>query len=173
VNRIYPPEPELPPTRAIKAGGFLIDPSRLEVLGPDGARIDLKPRSFRVLHHLAANAGHAVPKDEILAVCWPDVIVTEDSLTQAVSEIRRALGEGGRDLIRTVPRVGYLLAADPAATPQPAPESISAAPAGETATARQAGRHRLSLSVFGLFVLAAAALWLLFWRTEGGPRQIE
>jgi len=44
----------------------------------------------------------------LLAANWPGVTVTEDSLTQCISEIRRLLGETGRDLIRTVPRRGYI-----------------------------------------------------------------
>ena len=35
--------------------------------------------------------------------------VTDDSLTQCISEIRRALGNAGRDLVRTVPRRGYMI----------------------------------------------------------------
>jgi len=45
--------------------------------------------------------------------CWRStgraVSVTEDSLTQCISEIRRALGDAGRDLVRTVPRRGYMI----------------------------------------------------------------
>ncbi len=48
-------------------------------------------------------------KDELLATNWPGVNVTEDSLTQCISEIRRLLGDDGRDLIRTVPRRGYMI----------------------------------------------------------------
>ena len=44
-----------------------------------------------------------------MATNWPGVTVTEDSLTQCISEIRRLLGESGRDLIRTVPRRGYMI----------------------------------------------------------------
>lgn len=39
---------------------------------------------------------------------WSDVIVTEDSLTQCISDIRRALGDKEQKLVRTVPRRGYL-----------------------------------------------------------------
>src|SRR4051812_1562186 len=87
----------------------VVDFRREEVRGRDGARIELRPRAFGVLKRLAAADGALVTKDELLADCWPGVIVTEDSLTQCISEIRRALGEGGRELIRTVPRRGYAL----------------------------------------------------------------
>ena len=40
---------------------------------------------------------------------WGDVLVTEDSLTQCVADIRRAIGDEDRRVLRTVPRKGYLL----------------------------------------------------------------
>jgi TolB-like protein/Flp pilus assembly protein TadD len=42
---------------------------------------------------------------------WPGVIVTDDSITQCVAEIRRVLGEEGSQLLRTLPKRGYMLAA--------------------------------------------------------------
>lgn len=102
----------------------VVDLRREEVRGAGGERIELRPRSFGVLRHLAARAGELVTKDELLSACWPGVVVTDDSLTQCVSEIRRAVGEGGRDLIRTVPRRGYALVLPEA----PAPGSPSPAP---------------------------------------------
>lgn len=50
-----------------------------------------------------------VCKEELLGAVWADVIVGDDSLTQCVTEIRRALGPTSRDIIKTVPRRGYML----------------------------------------------------------------
>ncbi len=47
-----------------------------------------------------------------MAAIWPGVIVTDDSVTQVVKEIRRALGDGEQRLLRTVPRRGFLFAAE-------------------------------------------------------------
>ena len=89
--------------------GLTLDLRREELRDAAGARIELRNRSFSVLRHLATNAGRVITKDELLNVNWPGVTVTEDSLTQCISEIRRALGDAGRDLIRTVPRRGYMI----------------------------------------------------------------
>ena len=89
--------------------GATVDFRREEVRRCDGAHIELRPQSFSVLRRLAAKPGELVTKDELLTECWPGVIVTEDSLVQCVSDIRKALGASGRDLIRTVPRRGYVL----------------------------------------------------------------
>lgn len=93
----------------LKIADLTLDLRQEELRDATGARIDLRNRSFGVLRHLATNAGRVVSKDELLAANWPGVTVTEDSLTQCISEIRRLLGDSGRDLIRTVPRRGYMI----------------------------------------------------------------
>src|SRR5215475_5413262 len=92
--------------------GLTLDLRREELRDAASSRIELRNRSFGVLRHLATNAGRVVTKDELLEVNWPAVTVTEDSLTQCISEIRRALGDAGRDLVRTVPRRGYMIVLD-------------------------------------------------------------
>jgi DNA-binding winged helix-turn-helix (wHTH) protein len=86
-----------------------LDLRREELRDATGPRIELRNRSFSVLRHLATNADRVVTKDELLEANWPGVTVTEDSLTQCISEIRRALGDPSRDLLRTVPRRGYMI----------------------------------------------------------------
>jgi TolB-like protein/Tfp pilus assembly protein PilF len=71
--------------------------------------VELRPRSFAVLRLLAENAGRLVTKDELIAKVWDDVAVTEDSLTQCVADIRKAIGDEERRVLRTVPRKGYML----------------------------------------------------------------
>jgi TolB-like protein len=93
----------------LEIAGLTLDLRQEELRDAAGARIELRNRSFGVLRYLATNTGRVVTKDELLATNWPGVTVTEDSLTQCISEIRRLLGDAGRDLIRTVPRRGYMI----------------------------------------------------------------
>ena len=79
--------------------------------------IDLRPKSFALLRYLVENAGRLVSKDELVNIVWPEVIVTDESLAQCVSEVRRALGDGEQRLIKTVPRRGYLFAASVSSHP--------------------------------------------------------
>jgi TolB-like protein len=95
----------------LEIAGLTLDLRQEELRDAAGTRIELRNRSFGVLRHLATNAGRVVTKDELLAVNWPGITVTEDSLTQCISEIRRLLGDSGRDVIRTVPRRGYMILA--------------------------------------------------------------
>jgi TolB-like protein/DNA-binding winged helix-turn-helix (wHTH) protein len=108
--------------------GLTLDLRREELRDGAGTRIELRNRSFAVLRHLATNAGRVVTKDELLDANWPGVTVTEDSLTQCISEIRRALGDSGRDLIRTVPRRGYMIVLPERSSPQAELPAVSNPP---------------------------------------------
>jgi DNA-binding winged helix-turn-helix (wHTH) protein len=87
---------------------FAIDPQARR-LSRDNESIPLADRHFDVLHSLASNAGTVVSKNALVQAGWGDVAVTDNSLEQAVSALRRALGNtpDGRPYIETVPRRGY------------------------------------------------------------------
>jgi TolB-like protein/Tfp pilus assembly protein PilF len=87
------------------------------------------------------------------------VVVTEDSLVQCVKEIRHALGEAGRDWIRTLPRQGYAFVADELPQQQLAAPRPAAAP--PVAAPPAAVRWRL---VAGLGVLAVVLAGGVAWR---------
>lgn len=91
----------------LQFGGFTLDLDK-GTLRRAAEPLLLRPKAFALLTHLARNMGRVVPKDELMDVAWPGVFVTEDSLTQSIRDIRKVLGE---DMIRTVSRRGYMLAA--------------------------------------------------------------
>jgi TolB-like protein len=97
-------------------GGFRLDLAAGELRGPDGALAPLRRQALAVLLALGREAGHVVSKDRLMAEVWPGVVVGEGSLTQAVADIRRALGEPGHQLLRNVARRGYLLGVEAAAS---------------------------------------------------------
>lgn len=74
--------------------------------------LQLRPKSFDVLRYLAEHAGRLVSKDELIQAVWPDLIVTEDSVVQCIGDIRAALHDDAHQIIKTVPRRGYLFAAE-------------------------------------------------------------
>jgi DNA-binding winged helix-turn-helix (wHTH) protein/tetratricopeptide (TPR) repeat protein len=93
--------------RSRRFGTFTLDLERLCLRGPAG-RAELRPKSFEVLRYLVEHAGRVVTKDEMIDAVWPDVTVTDDSLTRCISDARRALGDRNQRIIKTVPRRGYL-----------------------------------------------------------------
>ena len=64
-------------------------------LRADGVDVELRPKSFDVLRLLVQNAGRLVSKDEMARVVWPNVVATDDSLVQCISDVRKALGDDG------------------------------------------------------------------------------
>ena len=73
--------------------------------------VPLEVKPAEILHELLLRAGEVVSKDELLDAIWPGVNVVESSLSVAISKLRRALGDEASQLIETVPRIGYRLAA--------------------------------------------------------------
>ncbi|ASJ75783.1 winged helix-turn-helix domain-containing protein [Granulosicoccus antarcticus] len=71
----------------------------------------LRPKSYRVLELLIERRGTLVSKDDLAAGAWNDLTVTDESLSQCISDIRRVLGKEDAKLLRTVPRRGYVLKA--------------------------------------------------------------
>jgi DNA-binding winged helix-turn-helix (wHTH) protein len=132
-----------------------------------GKEVQLRPKAFDVLLYLAENAGRVVSKDELIKAVWRGVAVTDDSLVQCVMEIRQALGEDAQAAIRTVPRRGYLFAAE---------VSESEGRNGETGHAKpsvdppKAQFRRLSAGMVGwLIAITALASWgVVHWLVASG-----
>lgn len=74
--------------------------------------VALRPKSLALLTYLLENPGRVVDKEELIAAVWPTSIVTDDSLSQCLKDIRAALGAAAEGFIRTVPRRGYIVDAD-------------------------------------------------------------
>jgi DNA-binding winged helix-turn-helix (wHTH) protein/tetratricopeptide (TPR) repeat protein len=89
--------------------GFTFDITR-GVLTVEAREVVLRPKTAAVLEHLLAHAGKVVSRDALMFAVWGDLSVTDDNLTQCVSEIRRALGTGGANVLRTHARRGYMMA---------------------------------------------------------------
>jgi adenylate cyclase len=89
---------------------FVLDLSR-GVLSADGTECALRSKSFALLRLFVENAGRLIDRDEIMQAVWPGVFVTDDSIAQCISEIRRVLDDHQQRLLRTLPRRGYLFAA--------------------------------------------------------------
>lgn len=97
------------PQRQVRLPLHVVDLAADELRTAEGGHVELRPRSLAVLRFLAENAGRLVGKGDIITQVWDDVAVTEDSLTQCIADIRRAIGDDDRRVLRTVPRKGYLL----------------------------------------------------------------
>jgi TolB-like protein/DNA-binding winged helix-turn-helix (wHTH) protein/Tfp pilus assembly protein PilF len=85
-----------------------------------GEEVALRPKTFDFLRFLVANPGRLISKDELLAAVWPGVLVSDDSIVQCMTELRRALGDHDQSLIKTLPRRGYRFEAQVSVEPDTA-----------------------------------------------------
>lgn len=95
----------------IRFGSFQIDP-RTWLLTNDSSPVDLSPRLVEILGYIVSRAGEIVTKDELLEKFWPDVNVTENTLTRAIADIRKAIGDDASAprYLETAARRGYRFA---------------------------------------------------------------
>src|ERR687896_1909895 len=110
----------MPTAASYKFGPFVVDGGAYRLVR-DGKNIPLSPKIIDLLLFLAARPSILVSKDELFDALWPDVAVTDKALTQAVSELRQALGDDPANpkYIQTVARRGYRFIA-PVETAAPA-----------------------------------------------------
>ena len=92
----------------IRFGSFQIDP-RTWLLTRDGSAVDLSPRLVEILGYIVRRGGEIVTKDELLERFWPDVNVTENTLTRAIADIRKSIGDDAAAprFLQTASRRGY------------------------------------------------------------------
>jgi transcriptional activator of cad operon len=157
--------------------------------GAETARLDA--RSLRLLLCLADRAGEVVSIDELLRHVWSEAMVTPDSVYQAITSLRRVLGDDAKQpvYIATVPRLGYRMVAkvsvgseNPATCDldppihQPGRETTSGRESSEAVqTPTQSSRVRAVLLVAAIAMLclsAAIAAWaFLLHRRAAATRE--
>jgi DNA-binding winged helix-turn-helix (wHTH) protein/TolB-like protein len=100
----------------VQLGHIRFDPQSLRLTDARGQDVAIRPQSLKVLAVLARRPGMVVSRDTLFAEVWGDLHVTDDSLTQCIGDIRKALGDDRREILQTVPRRGFRLVANPPRT---------------------------------------------------------
>jgi Tol biopolymer transport system component/DNA-binding winged helix-turn-helix (wHTH) protein len=107
----------------MRLGPWEIDPIGRVVSSPAGTR-RLEPKPMSLLLYLASHAGEVVPRQDLLNAAWGDEMATDDVLSRAISELRRALGDDLRKpvYVETIRGAGYrLLVPDVTSASTPTP----------------------------------------------------
>jgi TolB-like protein/DNA-binding winged helix-turn-helix (wHTH) protein len=138
----------------LRLAGYTLDLGSGELLSPTLEVAPLRRQSLKVLLLLGARAGQVVSREELLQQVWPNVVVGDNSLVQAVADVRRLLGDTEHKLVRNVSRRGYML------VPENAP-----APAAPRA-AQRAGR--VGVAVAAALLAAVLGGWYGVVHVQGG-----
>jgi DNA-binding winged helix-turn-helix (wHTH) protein/TolB-like protein len=171
------------PPRAYRFEGYEVDLVQRRLLGPDGRPVALSSRAYDLLTYLIEHRERVISKNELLKAVWPTTIVEENNLNQAISILRRALGDS-RDAPRfivTVAGRGYRFIGNVVDSDAPAAAAASRdeghlqpvataspgiAPAGETISTKR--RWLVAAGVAA--AVAGGGVWLA--RREGRPRSV-
>jgi len=145
------------PTTSYRLGPYSIDGAAYRLLkGADP--IDLSPKALDLLFLFAERPGTLVTKDDMLRALWPGVAVTDNAITQVVSELRQALGDepASPRYVETVPRRGYrFIGVVEALAPVPA-----AAGGASSSAAAVAGTRSIAVLDFANVTGDADVAWL-------------
>jgi transcriptional activator of cad operon len=168
---------ERPPPATLRIGDWSVNPIAGQISrGADTVRVEA--RAMRLLLCLAENAGEVVSIDELLSQVWSGVIVTPDSVYQAVASLRRLLGDDPKQpvYIATVPRLGYRMVAkvdSRTAAPANSPGDAAETDQGSLANTEETGplrkpappsRMYLALGVSVVLILGGLMFYLLVVR---------
>jgi len=179
------------PAATLRVGDWSVNRLTGE-LARDGACLRLEERTLRLLTFMADHAGEVLSADDLLTHAWPGVVVSPDSLYQAITLLRRQLGDDARNpsYIATVPRRGYRLVAQVAhgaaiaeAAASPADASLPAAgcvpspppepaPADLPLQARPPSRGRRIAIAAGIAALLAGGMIALPIARTGSTRSV-
>jgi DNA-binding winged helix-turn-helix (wHTH) protein len=143
--------------------GYAFGPHRLDVAGrtltTNGEPVTLTPKAFDLLVVLVEHRQRVMTKDELIRTVWPDTFVSDDSLTQQISTVRKALGETGQQFIATFPRRGYRFVAEVVTDRSGSADSTRPSDTSGERVSRAASGFGFPLAVVLSFVAIATLVW--------------
>jgi len=148
----------MPQHRSYSFGEYTLDLGRGALLKA-GADVRLRPKSFNVLRLLIEKHGQLVTKEELLTAVWGQVVVTEGSLTQCLMDVRRAIGDEGQRIIRTVPRRGFIFDVPVVESDGPAQAGVQAAHAPALPEKHDGRRSWRGAAVLAVVTALAFVTW--------------
>jgi TolB-like protein/DNA-binding winged helix-turn-helix (wHTH) protein len=100
---------DAPGLDGLEFGGFRLDRRRRRLIDPNGTPLRVTAKAFDTLVYFLEHPGRVIDRSTLLDALWPDTIVEENNLSQAIAALRRVLGPG---FIVTITGRGYQFVAD-------------------------------------------------------------
>ena len=111
--------------KLVVLGDVTYDPNIDQLQRADGTPVVLRAQSASVLRCLLQSPGILVSRDALIETVWDGLSVTDDSLTQCIADIRRAIGDTDRAILKTVPKRGFILNAVFESVERPSQTNVS------------------------------------------------
>ena len=172
-----------------RIGEWILEPDSHRLRRGDTTHI-VRAKLIRILVCFAEEPGRVLQRDDLLDRIWPGIVVTDDSLTRGVSDLRKLLGDSAEEprYIETIRKGGYRLIApvecladagqatlaseahaEPQAAAEAVPEAAEAAapetPPSPTPPSPTLGPSRgvarVRLAAAALLVVTGLAAWLV------------
>jgi len=147
-----------PGNARLQIGDWAVEPT-LNQFSATGKTVKLEPKAMAVLVYLADRPGQVVSREALMSAVWYGVVVGDDSLTQVVIKLRKALGDAPENpsYIQTIPKGGYRLIAPVvrSAKTTSEPESLDA----DTLHAGRKWRVPWIAAGMAALLLAASGAW--------------
>lgn len=99
-------------TKTVKLGDALYTLRRGELFDSDDQLLALRAKSARMMAMLLDEPERIFSKEEIAKEVWPGVIASDESISQCVTEIRKALNDREHVIVKTFPKRGYSIKAE-------------------------------------------------------------
>jgi len=147
-------------------GGYSLDLPTRQLADTDGRTIDLSSRAFDALTCLVQRPGELVDKATLMGAVWPDTVVEENNLNQAIAAIRKALGDTGnvKRFVATDPGRGYRFVAEVSVRDRATP------PADEGGTLESRAERRWLAAGGVTAVLVVILMFASRLHTDGSAR---
>ena len=129
-------------SETIVLGDFRFDIKNSALFASDWQPIPLRHQSALVLTELAKTPGETVSKDQLVSAVWGATFVSDGSLVQCIKDIRKAMRDKDRKIIRTITRMGYRLDIE-----QPTASSTNLNPSILIKKIHCAGNSQISLNI--------------------------
>lgn len=156
---------------AFEIAGWQVQPRLNRMAGATG-EVTLEPRMMRVLVYLAQRPGEVVRREELLDTVWAGAVVTENSLTNSISALRKLLGDDPRHprIIETIRGVGYRLVAPVVRLPAPLPFQYGdGLPAGVAPAGPKTPARLYVPWLWGLGLVLLGAVGYFGWTASAPP----
>ena len=134
-----------PSANLYEFGEFQLNSAKRILRRRDGTPVPLTPRVFDTLLFMVEHHDSVLDKERIMEAVWPDSIVEENNLAQAISKLRQVFGEspGSHNYIVTVPGRGYRFVAEVSERTASSVETVVAtAPAADTDATKEVADFR-------------------------------